>query len=257
MVADVPIGLALSSGVDSTVIAANVAALEENIDCFTIPGMREENFAATTASLLGLSHTIVSPVSSSIEDFHNCFHEPFGDSAVVNVWTLAKVARENGFKVVLTGDGADELFLGYSHFRLFRLLDVLWFSVSPLRHLITFISLRLLSKIYLREIGHESVLKDLIKSSNFEKLNPVKLASYVGLRLWVDNCSNRKLDIGSMLGQAEFRSPFLDEDVVDYVFQTRLDWRVIGKNDFSLICPRDMKRLRTKLVLVLRCDKSL
>ena len=86
------------------------------------------------------------------------------------------MARENGFKVVLTGDGADELFLGYSHFRLFRLLDVLWFSVSPLRHLITFISLRLLSKIYLREIGHECS-QDLIKSSNFEKLNPVKLAS--------------------------------------------------------------------------------
>ena len=144
---------------------------------------------------------------------------------------------KTSLRLFLTGDGADELFLGYSHFRLFRLLDVLWFSVSPLRHLISFISLRLLSKIYLREIGHESVLKDLIKSSNFEKLNPVKLASYVGLRLWVDNCSNRKLDIGSMLGQAEFRSPFLDEDVVDYVFQTRLDWRVIGKKTFPSFAP--------------------
>ena len=50
-----------------------------------------------------------------------------------------------------------------------------------------------------------------------------------------------------MLGQAEFRSPFLDEDVVDYVFQTRLDWRVIGKKRLFPHLPPGYEKAKNKI----------
>ena len=54
----------------------------------------------------------------------------------------------------------------------------------------------------------------------------------------MENCSNRKVDIGSMLSQVEFRTPFLDLDVLEYVMKTNLDWRSIGKNRLTKILPK-------------------
>jgi asparagine synthase (glutamine-hydrolysing) len=119
-VADRPLGLFLSSGVDSTVIASRLAA-----QCLTqyrsytaaFPGsaMDESELAAQTASTLGLAHSKIVVPQRVEDDFTRivaALDEPFADPSSVPTWYLAReVSKE--VKVVLAGDGGDELFAGY------------------------------------------------------------------------------------------------------------------------------------------------
>ena len=119
-VADRPLGLFLSSGVDSTVIASRLAAQQlTQYRSYTaaFPGspMDESELAAQTASMLGLPHTKVVVPQRVEEDFTRivaALDEPFADPSSVPTWYLAReVSKE--VKVVLAGDGGDELFAGY------------------------------------------------------------------------------------------------------------------------------------------------
>jgi asparagine synthase (glutamine-hydrolysing) len=119
-VADRPLGLFLSSGVDSTVIASRLAAQQlTQYRSYTaaFPGspMDESELAAQTASRLGLPHSKVVVPQRVEQDFTRivaALDEPFADPSSVPTWYLAReVSKE--VKVVLAGDGGDELFAGY------------------------------------------------------------------------------------------------------------------------------------------------
>ncbi|HZS66630.1 MAG TPA: asparagine synthase C-terminal domain-containing protein, partial [Burkholderiales bacterium] len=119
-VADRPLGLFLSSGVDSTVIASRLAAQQlTQYRSYTaaFPGspMDESELAAQTATTLGLSHSKVVVPQRVAEDFSRivaAMDEPFADPSSFPTWYLAReVSKE--VKVVLAGDGGDELFAGY------------------------------------------------------------------------------------------------------------------------------------------------
>jgi len=119
-VADRPLGLFLSSGVDSTVVASRLAAqrltqYRSYTAAFPGSAMDESELAAQTASVLGLRHTKVVVPQRVDEDFARIvagLDEPFADPSSVPTWYLAReVSKE--VKVVLAGDGGDELFAGY------------------------------------------------------------------------------------------------------------------------------------------------
>jgi len=119
-VSDRPLGLFLSSGVDSTVIASRLAAQKlTQYRSYTaaFPGstMDESELAAQTASTLGLPHTKIIVPQRVEDDFTRivaALDEPFADPSSVPTWYLAReVSKE--VKVVLAGDGGDELFAGY------------------------------------------------------------------------------------------------------------------------------------------------
>ena len=119
-IADRPLGVFLSSGVDSTVIASRLASQHmTQFRTFTaaFPGsaMDEAPLAAESARLLGLANAAV-PIPDAVgEDFSRIvasLDEPFADPSSFPTWYLAReTARE--VKVVLVGDGGDELFAGY------------------------------------------------------------------------------------------------------------------------------------------------
>jgi asparagine synthase (glutamine-hydrolysing) len=119
-IADRPLGLFLSGGIDSTLIASRLAAQQLTQFCsFTaaFPGseMDEAPLARETARVLGLPNTAV-PIADAVgEDFSRIvasLDEPFADPSSFPTWYLAReTARE--VKVVLAGDGGDELFAGY------------------------------------------------------------------------------------------------------------------------------------------------
>lgn len=248
LIADVKIGLALSSGIDSTVLATLIAGLKEEITCFTVSNKNEGEIAKQTALSLGLNHRLLENADVTLMSFHNSFHEPFADSAVVNVLNLGLAAKNDRIKVVLTGDGADEMFLGYSHYMYFKWLDKLWFILPFMRSWIYKLSLKLLGKIYCAYWSKSNeILRSVESMKNLQKLNPIKLASIVGIRLWVENCSNRKVDIGSMLSQVEFRTPFLDIDVLEYVMSTDLTWRSLGKVRLNSLLPNWYEKPSNKL----------
>ena len=131
---DVPLGGFLSGGVDSSVI---VALMDDRSRSpaktktktfaigFPVSEYDESNYAAEVAEALGTEHYMerVTPDAVAILDrlvWH--FDEPFADSSAIPTWYLSQMTRRH-VTVCLSGDGGDELFLGYPRYRAFRLAD--------------------------------------------------------------------------------------------------------------------------------------
>lgn len=122
-VADRPIGVFLSSGVDSSAIVCHLQDQAfENIHAFTaaFPGsnMDESQRAEQIAKRIGLPHSRIEVPRSISADFDRIvadLDEPFADPSAFPTWYLAREASKT-VKVVLSGDGGDELFAGYKRY---------------------------------------------------------------------------------------------------------------------------------------------
>lgn len=124
MVSDVPVGAFLSGGVDSsTVTALMTRHASVPVHTFSI-GFKERRFdespyAREVAALLGTRHEelIVEPdLERFLEDFAWNMDEPFGDASAIPTFFVSQMAARE-LKVVLSGDGGDELFAGYDRYR--------------------------------------------------------------------------------------------------------------------------------------------
>lgn len=125
MMADVPVAAFLSGGIDSsTILAAAVQANRAPVQAFTIghPGHKidETDAAALIARHLGCDH-VVMPLSDdvairAVPEIAASFDEPFADMAAIPTWFVSKLAARR-VKVVLCGEGGDELFCGYKRHR--------------------------------------------------------------------------------------------------------------------------------------------
>jgi asparagine synthase (glutamine-hydrolysing) len=125
LVADVPVSVFLSGGVDSTTLAGLAAGLGAGVDGITIgfeefAGRPEDEVpvAAAVAAHYGLRHHVRrvsrAEFDQDLPRILDAMDQPSVDG--VNTWFASKAAAENGFKVVLSGVGGDELFRGYSLF---------------------------------------------------------------------------------------------------------------------------------------------
>jgi asparagine synthase (glutamine-hydrolysing) len=120
MISDVPIGALLSGGLDSTMVAAVMARkLQMPLRTFTIgfdhKSYDESEEARLVADTLGTDHLDqkASPAMiESIPDLLNSFDEPFADYSAIPTFLVSQLAARY-VKVVLTGDGGDEVFAGY------------------------------------------------------------------------------------------------------------------------------------------------
>ncbi len=125
LVSDVPVGIFLSGGVDSTVLLAltrQALGAEADIRTFSIgfddPAFDESGIARRTARHFGAVHTewrmTAAEGADEISEFLKSIDQPGIDG--FNSWCVSKLARREGMKVVLSGLGGDELFAGYSSF---------------------------------------------------------------------------------------------------------------------------------------------
>jgi len=126
LMSDVPLGLFLSGGLDSTALAAVMAPLvKEPIQTFSVgfaePGANELAYARLSARSVGAEHReIVVPPEEFFRTLPRLvWHEdePIAFDSSIPLYFVSRLAREH-VKVVLTGEGADELFLGYNRYRL-------------------------------------------------------------------------------------------------------------------------------------------
>lgn len=131
MVSDVPIGVLLSGGIDSSGVAALMAeSTTDEIQSFAIgfddPSFDESHHARQVARHLGTKHHELTLTAKEMLDLipaiAEFLDEPLGDSSLIPTYLLAKFAREH-VKVALGGDGGDELFAGYSTLQAHRLMD--------------------------------------------------------------------------------------------------------------------------------------
>ena len=122
LIADVPIGVFLSGGIDSSaVLIAAMMNKKVQLSAYTIgfesSGLNESYTAGKIASFLDVKHEVLtvnhSDVIEELERVVEVYDEPFGDYSQVPTYLLARFASEK-VKVVLTGDGGDELFQGYN-----------------------------------------------------------------------------------------------------------------------------------------------
>jgi asparagine synthase (glutamine-hydrolysing) len=127
LAADVPLGVFLSGGIDSSTIAGYASSASDiPVHTFTVTfdeeAYNEEKFAAQVAARFRCDHRQVHlSAGSALEELDRVFaaaDQPSADG--VNTYFVSKAAREAGLAVALSGLGGDELFAGYSNFRLFR-----------------------------------------------------------------------------------------------------------------------------------------
>lgn len=219
LVADVPVGLLLSGGLDSSITAA-LAARHARITTvsmgFADSRVDERPFARIVSGHVGSDHREVTirpgEVVESLEEVVPVFDDLFADWGTFSTRLLYRKCRDQGIKVVLVGEGSDELFGGYPVFekglrfrgprcwRLFRLYQ----RYAGQRHGSQFRSYREIMGRYLAEGGG-----DLFQAIRlFEARNQLP-NNYV-----------MKVDKASMAVSVEARAPFLDRRVAEVACRT-------------------------------------
>ena len=145
LIADVPVGLFLSSGLDSGAIAALAAKARRGIESFTLtfPGTAfdEAELARLAANRFKTKHTEVplsgESVLSRLDEALGALDQPTMDG--INTYFVSWAAKQVGLKVALSGLGGDELFAGYQTFsdtpRISKLIRWAWFVPAPVRRI--------------------------------------------------------------------------------------------------------------------------
>ncbi|MEK7473213.1 MAG: asparagine synthase (glutamine-hydrolyzing) [Patescibacteria group bacterium] len=140
LVSDVPLGLFLSGGIDSSVIAESAARQSSSkLDAFTVgfddPSHDERPAARAVASALGIElheETLTPDAALAVlDDAVELLDEPLADPAILPQLLLAKFTRQH-VTVALTGDGGDELLLGYQHIPAHQLLNRMETDTTPI-----------------------------------------------------------------------------------------------------------------------------
>jgi len=187
LVSDVPLGAFLSGGVDSsTVVGLMARHMDQPVKTFSI-GFHEDSYnelkyARVAAKHFGTDHHefVVTPdVCNIVDELVWHFDEPFADSSAIPTYMVSKLAREH-VKVVLSGDGGDEVFGGYTRYALDRSRSGFAQLPSVLRHgLMQPLSRRLphgaWGRNYLHHISSEPLARYIEDISIYTKLNKPRL----------------------------------------------------------------------------------
>ncbi len=262
LISDVPLGAFLSGGVDSSaVVAAMVQLGVKDIKTFTI-GFEEENYselpyAREVSDCLGTNHfeLVVHPeMTKLLPELVWFFDEPFADSSAIPTYYVSKLARSE-VKVVLSGDGGDELFAGYTRYIDPHLAKAIQSIPEVIRlNLINKFAAYLPSSLkgakllksatgnafdyYASKITYfNSENKDLLYSNEFNNMvngymNPLhwlgeyfnefdmvsdtSRRQYTDIKMYLPDTILTKVDRASMAVSLEARTPILDHRIVEF-----------------------------------------
>ena len=259
----------LSGGLDSSLISA-MASQSERIDTFSIgyegyDKYDERPFAKRVAEHIGSNHHEVvfskTDFLDTIKEVVESLDEPLADPAMLPLYHVMKEVSKEGFKVVLTGDGSDELFMGYRTYKEFYALEKAkelkykgwlqhyfkshfsmhkeweWhkrvFEESMLfrstAEIFTDLQQNRLLRINVKDNNALAALepyKEEFKQSGCT--SPIDWYSFLDLKVMLGNVFLRKLDRMSMAHSIEARSPFLDKEVVAIAFAYSPELRMSG-----------------------------
>ncbi len=285
MVADVPVGTFLSGGVDSSIVSYECRQINPSVESFTI-GFQEKSFDESCYAQEVAQHCNIynKKKTVSIESINNVkgilkrlYDEPFADTSAYPTYILSEFARQN-VKVVLTGDGGDELFGGYERYKLFYerrkgkiinssrpeiilnkimkpdtfpyrfLMDICESGLSTYAGLIGIFDEKTYSswKRLLR-IDKDYDIKWFLRKYYHEELPPMTRMRYLDFKTYLPGDILTKVDRTSMSVSLEARVPFLDKDLVEYVFSLAEDecfydreLKVLLKRAYEDVLPKDI-----------------
>ena len=265
MRADVTVGSFLSGGIDSTAIAALAKRHNPDLITFTTgferPGYSEVDVAARSAEALGVRHVIKVVSAREMMDALPLIvwylDDPVADPALVPLWFVAREARRH-VKVVLSGEGADELFGGYNIYREPLSLRALTGLPAPVRAGLAGVSRRMPEgwrgkdmlrrgavPIEQRYYGNARIFRDSELGflatrdpavSFRDVTDPLYAATagwddvtrmqYVDLFTWLRGDILVKADKMTMANSLELRVPFLDPEVFRVASRLPVDMRI-------------------------------
>ncbi|MVN20628.1 asparagine synthase (glutamine-hydrolyzing) [Mucilaginibacter arboris] len=247
LIADAPIGVFLSGGIDSGIIALEASAVKGKALhtlslTFEEAGYDESKFQQIMATKLGSRHQQQQITAADFNEqataILQAMDQPSADG--INTWLVAKLAQKQGLKAVLSGLGGDELFGGYPSFKRMHLLKKMesqlsisvlkWFQQSPKEayQKLAYLSLRSEVGYYLALRGYfaphqiAAILNIPVKEvwakiSEFKypaitETNPELFAANLEQDFYMKNQLLRDTDAMSMQHGIEIRMPFLDTE---------------------------------------------
>lgn len=286
MIADVPVGSFLSGGIDSSIIATLMQKIrgEKKIKTFTIgfDSLSEGREALETAGPLGTEHK---EITIDAEEYFKSlpkvlwhFDEPVADPSAVGLYFLAREAAKQ-VKVVLSGEGSDELFGGYNiYLAPYAARRLAWLPKLAVS-LFLKLPFEFLGKNYLRRVGskledwyignasvfNKKEIKKLWRGSSMLRyhldnlyqeargLSDSTKMQYIDINTWLVGDILAKADKMTMAHSLELRVPFLDIKVAELVatLPDRLKWRgsttkYLLREAFRTVLPAQVRR-RKKL----------
>lgn len=263
MIADVPVGVFLSGGVDSSLIAALAAETSDvKVKTFSVKfndkGFDESKYAQQVANHLKTEHNIIECNYNEgldlIENFNHYYDEPFADSSAIPSMLLAKHTKKQ-VTVALSGDAGDESFIGYQRYDWIkkgayfmqipypmRLILSKLTALTPnyrLKILSEFMAYRSINTAYLNSVSDQNIAssKDVeeLKYLMHENKNLMERVSDFDLKTYLNWDINTKVDRATMAYSLEARAPLMDYRVVEFARSLPTEFKFKGKNQKRIL----------------------
>jgi len=279
LVADVPVASYLSGGIDSSSVTGLYAHLS-NAPVHTLSitfedaGYDERHFARLVSDAFGTTHHefLCSIEEQEIDNLVWHLETPLVTLLNLPLYLLSRQIRDMGFKVVLSGDGADEILGGYDYFKLLKLMAFIgrnetpgranllrrifpaipspqqaWMQYAALKSFPTphpalpyrFQAFQMKGQL-LSDAFVERLLPRLEERGNELPAVPgdgslLNQALYLESRMRLPNLTLPLADTMSMANSVELRSPFMDHRLVEYVFSLPARFKMRGLNEKYLL----------------------
>lgn len=221
--ADVPYGMFLSGGIDSATLLTLMARLNDKpVLAFTAGfahagAADEREQAAVVARALGAHHETIEVTEAMVwrhlPEIAACLDDPVADYAIIPTWFLARRAVQD-VKVVLSGEGGDEIFGGYGRYR--TAMRPWWLGGKVMRARGNFDRVDVLRQ-------PPGVWRDGMLAAEAQAARPgrtrLMIAQEIDMADWLPNDLLIKIDRGLMAHAIEGRTPFLDQGVAAAAFR--------------------------------------
>lgn len=286
LISDAPLGVFLSGGLDSSALAALAAeGREEPITTLSVvfneSEYSENKYQELVKNWIKSNHHKELVTEKDFFDLLPTILESMDQPTIdgVNTFFVSWAAKKAGLKVVLSGLGSDEIFMGYGSFRKARLLRLLQQMPSfmpqmlsmlggryeklshlafkdPLHFYLVHRALRNLRQI--SDLLHDRSEKDVMESvqriivardlpGKAFSLAPESLHSYLELQLYLQNQLLKDTDFMSMAHSIEVRVPFLDRPLVEYVSSLPTRVKMRGAENKPLLAEAVRKMLPNEI----------
>ena len=283
LIADVPVGMMLSGGVDSSLIVATASKYFNQLNTFTVtfPDLQkydESKHAQLIAKHFNTNHVELNADEVEPEILYKLvkhFDEPMVDSSMIPTYLLCKEIRKH-CKVALGGDGADELFGGYSHYNRYNFLAKIQKVIPyPLRNSVVNSLLSLLTKGFrgrktLELFGkkleklefnnanlfdykkreklfkNDALLKNTVLDKKVISTDLIRSVTFEDYNNYLSEDILVKVDRASMACSLEVRSPFLDSQITKFAFNEVPSHLKVYKNQRKILPKMLAKKILPK-----------
>lgn len=282
LMSDVPLGIFLSGGVDSSLIASYLSEHSASASSFTVcykdyPEADESEYAARVSKKLGMDNNLCYFDDRSVEkdflEILDYLDEPMADAAIIPLYFISKYAK-NKITVALNGDGGDELFGGYAKYKVQKFIEdhkyakFLIKAVKPFsgrnsayyklfsaynldfsaRQFIfgsgSFLTEEMAELLNGEALDIKKIFEEAARYNNvFNQTDIVNKSLFLDCKIQLPDWYLVKADRAAMAASLEVRSPFLDKELSEFIFSLNGNWK-IRDGEYKYI----LKKLAAKYV---------